>query len=357
MHSISFNKKLLLLLMLLSICSACDLGCDTCNGSECYTCSNGYYLYNSTCLTVCPSYYFGNYTERLCMACYTGCIVCDGLTSTSCFSCGVDDNGTQYYLTEPIPNTCTVTCPASYYSTLNPDYFICDKCASECTHCYQINQNYACTGCNNSAGYYFSFTSNTTCTTCQASQIALGSPLTCTPCDTSCLTCQNQTTFCLSCSSTFLYNNTCVTTCPDGFYGDGYNACVSCALSCLTCSGGTALDCTSCGLDNGTQMYLSGGACSSTCLTNYLNDTTGNTPAFQCDVCDVACTLCSAINSSASCQACDNAGSYYFSTTNSTSCVQCQSNEIKQLRAVPEQRDCVRQSTELYTLRPILRHL
>ena len=156
----------------------------------------------------------------------------------------------------------------------------------------------------------------------------LENPLTCTPCDPSCATCDLVITNCTSCSGTFLHNNACLAICPDYFNGDT-NVCYPCADFCLTCSGNSSSQCTSCGPDgNGTQLYIdaNGGTCNSTCSLSYLNDSTGATPSFQCNACDVACTHCFAVNLSSSCYACDNAANYHFSFTSNSTCTLCNSN-------------------------------
>ena len=53
---------------------------------------------------------------------------------------------------------------------------------------------------------------------------------------------------CSACySGYFLYENACITSCPDGFYGDSSsNACIACSASCKTCSGGGGADCITC---------------------------------------------------------------------------------------------------------------
>ena len=97
-------------------------------------------------------------------------------------------------------------------------------------------------------------------------------------CHLTCLTCNGTTaTNCLSCNNDrFLYQATCLTECPDGFYGDtSDNTCkrineeliypylfnffgpLACHSSCFTCDGGTANNCTSCNLAGTTYLYQS----------------------------------------------------------------------------------------------------
>lgn len=72
---------------------------------------------------------------------------------------------------------------------------------------------------------------------------------TCEICDTSCLQCEKTATNCISCAANYFKNvltNLCVSTCPDGYYGDSSNRkCELCDLDCSTCSK-EKQNCTSC---------------------------------------------------------------------------------------------------------------
>lgn len=79
-------------------------------------------------------------------------------------------------------------------------------------------------------------------------------------CDTTCLTCHTIKTNCTSCSAPrYLISNECLTTCPDGFYGENA-ACSACDASCKTCSG-KATTCLSCA----DSMILYENECLSSC--------------------------------------------------------------------------------------------
>ena len=92
-----------------------------------------------------------------------------------------------------------------------------------------------------------------------------GQPLSsqgCQRCAGSCLTCRGKESLCSSChESSFLYNFTCVTQCPPGYFKNALTrACNPCHNDCKTCAG-TALNCTSCAK----QKYLDNNRCQATC--------------------------------------------------------------------------------------------
>ena len=72
----------------------CPKECKTCNNStSCQSCSNGFYLYEDTCLT-----------------CQNTCKTCDGPTNTDCNSCN-----SGYYFSPANPNISQASCPIGYY--------------------------------------------------------------------------------------------------------------------------------------------------------------------------------------------------------------------------------------------------
>lgn len=126
----------------------------------------------------------------------------------------------------------------------------CKTCTGGlCDSCYQIG-----TGSDTSFAYggYFYKTSTKECvTSCGGNFYNLSN--TCESCQSPCYGCTGSATFCTSCvNSTYkLFNNSCLTGCPNGYYADSSNVCQSCSGNCLTCSV-TASNCTSC-----TNSYLS----------------------------------------------------------------------------------------------------
>jgi hypothetical protein len=72
---------------------------------------------------------------------------------------------------------------------------------------------------------------------------------TCTTCDPICNTCETSSTNCLSCFTTFLYDNTCVSSCPaDKPYES------TSSYKCFECDTGT---------------YFLGSTCYETCPSGY----------------------------------------------------------------------------------------
>jgi len=174
------------------------------------------------------------------------------------------------------------SCPFFYLKSAT---LIINQCDSTCGGCSISSDN--CTTC--ASGYSFTGVNSTTCAIC--SGYTAGDPPVCYPCTSPCLTCNVSGTNC--------------TSCIPQYYHDGSESCLSCHLTCLTCFSPSALGCLSCGVDGSSiQLYLDAtiGTCSSTCATDYLNDTFGVESArYQCNVCDSACIRCSAAGDANNC--------------------------------------------------------
>ena len=143
------------------------------------------------------------------------CLTFSGV-STNCTSCGTAANGSQLYL---FSNTCTTSCSVNYFNDgVNPT---CDFCHLYCLTCFGTTAS-SCSTCDNSAGYYISSTSNSTCVSCSAGIV---DNLTCYLCQGNCATCSVIATNCTSCSigstAEILYNNTCISSCPDYYRLNG----------------------------------------------------------------------------------------------------------------------------------------
>lgn len=81
---------------------------------------------------------------------------------------------------------------------------------------------------------YFSGTSCVS--TCLDGTYLNSNKVNCVSCSSTCRTCTLSANNCLSCAASFMYNSTCVSTCPTGFYGDA-------DLVCRTCTGSSAPAC------------------------------------------------------------------------------------------------------------------
>jgi proprotein convertase subtilisin/kexin type 5 len=89
------------------------------------------------------------------------------------------------------------------------------------------------TNCNST----FKYSYNNTCwNTCPSGTYLTYTNVICAACSSVCLTCTGSPTNCLSCSTNFYFNFTCLSVCPQGYYG-------STNLVCLTCSGSTSAAC------------------------------------------------------------------------------------------------------------------
>lgn len=123
-------------------------------------------------------------------------------------------------------------------------------------------------------------------------------------CPATCISC-NTNMECSSCKAgTFLVNNNCISTCPDGQYGDlGTKTCKSCNVAnCRECSndGITCLKCN-------TGKFLLNNVCENDCPTEgYFKDTTDNV-CKSCEVTD--CKDCSL--SASTCKLC-NPNLFYY---------------------------------------------
>lgn len=122
------------------VCTACPIGCLTCDGLGCYTCSSGYtflqltltcnkhcnsthaYFYNSACYTTCPNGSYLSYDLVTCLACSLPCRTCTG-NAGNCTSC-IDS---YYYNTQ-----CVAACPTDYYVDSNLQ---CQKCSTNPDKC------------------------------------------------------------------------------------------------------------------------------------------------------------------------------------------------------------------------------
>lgn len=105
-----------------------------------------------------------------------------------------------------------------------------------------------------------------------------------------CLKCSGIPTNCTSCTTGFLFNNSCTTSCPESYYLVG-QVCLACATNCLTCSSIT--NCSICSL----SANLLNGQCLSECPASIpiVVNRTCQACIEDCLTCSVAtdnCTSC-----------------------------------------------------------------
>lgn len=133
-----------------NLCNSCSSNCTTCNvlATNCTSCLiiNGtkVYLYNSTCVTACPSatyMYSPSANKNVCGACFRGCLTCVGSSSVSCTSCL--NLSTVIYFKDPSLSVCSISCPAQYFGDVASNQ--CQQCQSGCKTC-TVNSSY-CQSC------------------------------------------------------------------------------------------------------------------------------------------------------------------------------------------------------------------
>jgi proprotein convertase subtilisin/kexin type 5 len=184
------------------ICQNCLSSCQSCsNGTSCDTCRAGNYLINGLCQTSCPNGYFQDFSTGTCGNCDAICSTCSN-SSISCTSC---PSPTLYF-----NNTCVAICPSNYF----PVNGFC----LTCTNCINCSSATTCVQCI--SGYYLFI--GVCYTNCPPTGIADPLSMTCTQCDSSCLTCSGITANCTSCKGgNYLYKSVCFSTCPTGLISNG----------------------------------------------------------------------------------------------------------------------------------------
>mgnify|MGYP003878022987 CR=1 FL=1 len=127
-----FNKKCL---------DSCPYGYVKTESGSCGKCSNSNLIYyNHTCVSSCPLKTFRGYNPNInqyeCRPCYLGCNTCVDETSSGCLSCS------EGFFS--FNNTCNTGCPSGKYA--NPQTRACEQCQPPCVTCSQPN-DHSCTSC------------------------------------------------------------------------------------------------------------------------------------------------------------------------------------------------------------------
>ena len=326
--------------------------CATCNGgaaTNCLSCNTNTFLYpvDSSCIKPCPTGWWGDIPALLCKPCYAittttrqPCRSCFGGLATSCNTC----NTGNYYFA--IDHSCLITCPNGYYATgLAYPNNICNQCYQynpptnpdgTCATCTGPNAN-QCLSCN--YGWYLDLTTGKCVATCPIGYWADHVNNVCSHCyqaplttsqEQSCYTCvQGTVRDCTSCSgNSYFYAayQSCLLTCPSGWWGDiTDNLCKQCyqdsgssPYTCATCNGVSSNNCLSC--NTGTFLDPTTNTCLSSCPTGYYGDTEDN----KCKLCYISsdpstdimksCKECLG-PSKIQCTSC-NPGNYFHSVNN-----------------------------------------
>ena len=282
-----------------------DGTCATCSGpdsNQCLTCNGSWYLDSTTgkCVDSCPTGYVAvSSTINICQQCYQynptisfdgTCVTCDGPNSNHCLTCA------NFWYLDSTTGRCVSVCPDGYFGVSSTH--TCQQCYQapspssayqSCAKC-SAGTNKDCTACSSGA---FLFQDDQTCLSiCPDGYWGDTTTNTCQPCYSStagpnfgCATCPGggADNNCTSCySGSFLYLSRCIRTCPSDYFGDtSTNECVPCyngtssPFACKTCLGQNSSDCTSCYSAN--YLYPSSqGECLSECPSRYWRDNSTN---------------------------------------------------------------------------------
>ncbi len=150
------------------ICSTCIANCQECtNGTACFICNSGTFMYTGLCYINCPVSLYGNNQTQLCLGCHSSCLTCNGPFSDNCLSCTVG--------VVLISNICYTTCPSNTYSSA------CSPCDSSCLTCNGPSTS-NCLTCSAPLFYHLNFSS--CLATCDLGELSNNYNFTCTKCPT-----------------------------------------------------------------------------------------------------------------------------------------------------------------------------
>ena len=279
-------------------CVGCTSPCYTCiDEKTCKSCTSDYVLQDTTCQKNCNTNYYPQ--NNVCYLCDSNCATCvnSPITCTSC-------NTIQGYYLNTITSTCTNDCTSIAENYFKASSGKCEKCDSNCKKCLGNSAN--CTLCYPSSTLPYLY-QNTCLSECPAGFFINGT--FCDSCVSPCINCKAKNT-CLKCDSNLgyiLYNDKCVTSCPSSYSNIG-GVCVLCDQGCLTCSGNSET-CTQCI----PSKYLYNAQCVETCpLGSYLSEST-------CKICPSGCQQCKIEGATLTCIACLN-GFFLYGNTCTTTC-------------------------------------
>jgi proprotein convertase subtilisin/kexin type 5 len=309
-------------------CKKCtNDNCGRCSSNmiDCVDCRSDWFYYLNNCYSKCPSEttQYSYKGKMSCVKCPSGCSTCqidniDAVTgaftfikqSCTCYSpkvnkdgvcvdpeCGPDqvltqigcqnctDKNCQTCNSQDLSkcerckegffdfnNECVTKCPSFYYKDNNS----CKPCKENCGSCKNSDK---CDTCK--TNYYL--TDSGECVICNAENLSVIDNTYCKPCSKYCKSClPGSTEKCKTCpSGEFLYKETCVTMCPDGFYSE-YLECKECSSTCKKCNNShTCSECRE-------GLVLINGLCVSDCPEGFYNNNKG-----KCDQCITNCKVCS----------------------------------------------------------------
>uniref|UniRef100_A0A3P9MI74 Proprotein convertase subtilisin/kexin type 5b n=1 Tax=Oryzias latipes TaxID=8090 RepID=A0A3P9MI74_ORYLA len=257
-------------------CHPCPAHCSECNQDGlCKNCAHYFFLHEGECVDDCPAGYFS--TENECVGCHVDCASCDGPGFDDCSLCR-NPKAVLYH------GECLPKCPdSSYYEKTTTECKDCDKLCLTCSG----HEPSDCLSCDakkhkDASGHCV-----------WDSQCSPGSYLDqngeCQQCHPLCQNCSGPNRgHCLSCKTPrLLLNNTCVKSCPLGYYAEKNTelSCELCHFGCESCVGRHSQQCVTCK----TGFFKHGGSCVETCPQSHFK----NMNTMACQQCDPSCRQCS----------------------------------------------------------------
>ncbi|EAR90733.2 zinc finger lsd1 subclass family protein (macronuclear) [Tetrahymena thermophila SB210] len=295
-------------------CSQLFFNCTECTQNSCQQCEMPLYLYNNTCNDSCPDNYYPDKNNN-CQQCPISkkCKTCNASNCLSCFQ-----NSQYPYLDEN--GICVSQCKSNQYlKQLTINSFVCTSCSSDFgTSCQQCNSQ-SCLKCE--SPQFISELDNNSCVTdCPPGQYGSEETNLCQNCEnTRCSKCKfdkNNPSQCTQCMKEYpyLYQGECLSECQEGYFPDLDNNCQSCSSkydpNCNQCDSEVCHSCSP-----SSDLFLYNNTCVESCPDFYY-------PSYQdikeCKVClDSNCKQCNFLDPS-KCLSCS--GSYLFNETCVATC-------------------------------------
>uniref|UniRef100_A0A8C6ZU05 Proprotein convertase subtilisin/kexin type 5 n=1 Tax=Nothoprocta perdicaria TaxID=30464 RepID=A0A8C6ZU05_NOTPE len=202
---------------------------------------------------------------------------CDGPGPDHCTDCLH-----YYYKSKNNTRICVSSCPPGHYSA---DKKRCKKCSPNCETCVGGHSD-QCMTCK--SGYYLNEVTNSCITSCPDGFYLDKSKIVCRKCSENCKTCV-EFQVCTECKHGLsLHGSKCAIRCEEGKYHSGSD-CEPCHRSCATCAGAGIDSCINC-----TQGYfMEDGRCVQSCSSGYYLDHSTESGYKTCKRCDASCMECS----------------------------------------------------------------
>ena len=201
-------------------CERCSVGCKICSSrNKCLFCESGYFLNNNSCVKNCDEGFIFN--NNNCLECSNE--DCKKCLSTNLSECELCKKGFYFYKRKCYPKCLTRT----YLMMSINNHFICEDCGSNCLEC--IDKNY-CKRCVQSTYLY-----NDECVSkCPEMHTSLNGK--CVKCNINfCLKCDLSLKICRKCKEGYLLNKgKCYENCPQGTFIESNN-CNKCPFPCRNC--------------------------------------------------------------------------------------------------------------------------